>query len=281
MNWVLFDEQFNFVQSSSGSELVGADNVFTSHIKSNLPVNKNGYLYIYVSNATPNVDVYFDNLQVTHNRGAILEESHYYPFGLQMAGISNKSAGKLQNKRKWNKGSELQNNEFSDGSGLELYATQFRSLDPQLGRFWQIDPKPNYTQSLYSSMSNNPILYNDPFGDTIRHSFRTGFLGLFGKKVSVTYDANNQRWNNKDGSAYTGKTNNFSNMVLNDLRMNQRNNLGNAIVTNLATDRLEHNIKKEIQVVIELITQISIIMVLIKIIKKYWKEDRLLSHLAM
>jgi len=80
LNWVLFDEQFKFVAANSGAEAVGTSGEFKEFNKPNMPVDKNGYLYIYVSNET-SYDVFFDNLQVTYVRGALLEESHYYPWG--------------------------------------------------------------------------------------------------------------------------------------------------------------------------------------------------------
>ena len=129
-------------------------------------ITRNGYLYIYVSNETPDLNVILENLKVTYIRGALTEETHYYPFGLTMAGISSKSAGKLQSRYKFNGGNELQSQEFSDGSGLGLYDAVHRMYDPQIGRFGQIDRLGDlsYDISLYTFGSNKPILRNDPLG---------------------------------------------------------------------------------------------------------------------
>lgn len=111
--------------------------------------------------------VTFDNLNIQYRRGPVTEKEHYYPFGLTMAGVSDRALqfGKI-NHYKYNKASELEEGNFSDGSGLEWYDTRLRGLDPQLGRWWQVDPKPVESESPYVAMENNPILRNDPLGDT-------------------------------------------------------------------------------------------------------------------
>jgi RHS repeat-associated protein len=137
---------------------------------SGLPISKNGYLFVYLSynpdrsvgdNGSEYTNLFFDNLVVQHYTGPLVEETQYYPFGLVQQGISSRAFGRLENKIKYN------SIELERGLGLNVYDAQFRELDPQIGRWWQIDPKTDemLMWSTYASNYNNPIRFADPLGD--------------------------------------------------------------------------------------------------------------------
>ena|GEM_PF-2602098 len=194
INYMFFDEQFNVVKT--GYSRVGNANAVKDHFSElqKLPVQKNGYLYVYVSNESP-VAVFFDNLQVVHTRGPILEETHYYPFGLTMTGISSKanSFGGVENKKKYN------GIEYDDDLGLNIYEAFYRNYDPQLGRFNQVDPKIESAESVspYIAMLNNPIRYSDPLGDsTILPTFTMGLVDTKRHPIGIINQADPDQYDN-------------------------------------------------------------------------------------
>lgn len=62
----------------------------------------------------------------------MLEENHYYPFGLTMAGISDKALkGNNYIENKYRFIGQL----FESELDWNIYQMKFRTMDPQLGRF--------------------------------------------------------------------------------------------------------------------------------------------------
>ena len=173
LNWALLDEQFNYVTGGVTQCPVIASGQNKQVLIANLPttVQKSGYLYVYVSNESPQ-NVFFDKLTVQHNSGPLQEETHYYPFGLTMSGISSKAAGSLENRKKFNDGTEL-----NTDLDVNWYETDYRSYDPQIGRFHQIDELTefDFAWSPYVYAHNNPILLNDPLGLTADSTGKPGF----------------------------------------------------------------------------------------------------------
>lgn len=161
LNYVFFDDQFNLQNVSGVKQVPATANVLLQLASGQIVVPKTGFAYIYVSNESGQ-EVDFNNLVVTHKSGPLLEETHYYPFGLTMAGISSHALGKQENRFKYN-GIEL-----DTSLGINACEANYRDLDPQIGRWCQIDPKIEEGMEIwspYGSNYDNPIRYSDFAGD--------------------------------------------------------------------------------------------------------------------
>lgn len=171
LNYLFFDDNLQLVPSLSGKIQVSPNATGTSgwqgvgtatDICNCTAVNpgSSGYIAIYVDNQSVGKKVWFDNLHIEHYTSEVLEENHYYPFGLTVQLDQNTSVNTEQPHK-------YQGIELERYFGLEMYETFYRGLDPQLGRFMQVDPKAevNYGLSPYVSMDNNPVSKMDPMGD--------------------------------------------------------------------------------------------------------------------
>ncbi len=170
LNFALFDDQFNLVEDNSGVRQVkGEPDQLQTLGVDKMVMKRTGFLYVYTSNETSQ-DVFFDNVTLAVAAGPLLEETHYYPFGLTMAGISGnalRGTNYPENRMKYN-GKELQSKEFGDGSGLEWYDYGARMYDQQIGRWGTIDAVAEKVADIspFAYVRNNPISKIDPDGNT-------------------------------------------------------------------------------------------------------------------
>jgi RHS repeat-associated protein len=94
--------------------------------------------------------------------GVCLQNTYdYSPFGVSLDGRTVEGDFYRYGYQNQEKDNEVK----GDGNS---YTTFYRQLDSRVGRWFSIDPKMSAMESPYVSMGNNPILLNDPLGDTIR-----------------------------------------------------------------------------------------------------------------
>ncbi|KAA2238879.1 hypothetical protein F0L74_21945 [Chitinophaga agrisoli] len=186
LNYVLFDDNFKMV---NGGVVRVSQPDAVAPLAASMNINKNGYLYVYVSNESP-TDVYFDDLVVKHTTGHLLQEDSYYPFGLQIRGLSSMALNRLQNDYLYNGIEKI--GDFD----LEVYDAMYRNLDPQTGRWWQVDPAAGKYAGIspYNSNFNNPVGFTDPLGNDPGDGgnwFTRFFKRLFGgnteEEIAFTY----------------------------------------------------------------------------------------------
>jgi RHS repeat-associated protein len=154
---ILFDEQLQLVDSINIRINRGAGQVFEYSRQYNVP--KNGFIYVYPMNES-GVDVWFDDVSVTHRTGPLLQESSFYPFGMEIAPLSSYAAIKTPNER------DFQKNELDEELGLNLHYFDARMYDASIGRFMGVDPKADQQMGLnpYHYAANNPAIFKDPDG---------------------------------------------------------------------------------------------------------------------
>ncbi|WP_333864789.1 RHS repeat-associated core domain-containing protein, partial [Chitinophaga sp.] len=175
LNILLFDEQLNLVTAHSIVKQVSALPGKLQVLGEGPSVLKrSGYLYVFLSNESQQ-DVYFDDLTVSMRHGPVMEETHYYPFGLVMPGISVKALRRPVNNILFN-GKTLQQIDGNSVVDQEWYDYGARMFDPQLGRWLSPDKLSEQYESVspYAYALNDPVNAIDPDGNLI--IFVNGFM---------------------------------------------------------------------------------------------------------
>jgi RHS repeat-associated protein len=118
---------------------------------------ENGRVEIFVANES-NTGVFFDDLSIYKSPTPIVQENHYYPFGMNLVGIEKEGTP--------NHRFQFMSKEKESSFGLGWTETDWRGYDGQVGRFWQVDKlaeqAPDWTGYRYGF--NNPISNTDPSG---------------------------------------------------------------------------------------------------------------------
>src|SRR5690606_6755036 len=87
---LLFDKDHKFLDAAwdqidaSASEPVPPTYNPFDLLTREVTIREEGYAYVYISNESPTlVDIYFDDVVMTHTKTSVVQYSEYYPFGLQ------------------------------------------------------------------------------------------------------------------------------------------------------------------------------------------------------
>jgi RHS repeat-associated protein len=161
-NYILFDKSFTYIEtgfkqlSTNAADDINNTGAHELLEFENINISQDGYLMIFVSNESEALtEVYFDDLMINHHKTELIQASDYYPFGM----VANEYRKDYTTPQKYK-----YNGMEEDEETKWYFPEEFRTYDPALGRFMQIDPVIKSHESPYAWNTNNPILYPDPLG---------------------------------------------------------------------------------------------------------------------
>ena len=155
------------------------------YVSNTVVSNVNNYSYVF------NYIDHLGNVRLSYTWNTatsslkILEENHYYPFGLkhtkynidaayyEACGITKCiiTVPRLPYQYK------LNGKEWQDELGLNMYAMDMRQFDPAIGRWTVIDPIVHVSTSTYNGFDNNPVFFADPSGGSTTDIMGSDFNG--------------------------------------------------------------------------------------------------------
>ncbi|QIH33489.1 DUF6443 domain-containing protein [Sphingobacterium sp. DR205] len=142
INYIFFDDMMRIVPGQSGAIQITPTNNKGWQTTGPTEVcnctfggqGTPGFALFYIDNQSLGKDVWFDDLHIEHYKSTVLEEEHYYPFGLTLNLFGGTGSGLVKNDIKF------QGQRHDNDLGLNMYSFKYRMHDPQIGRFWQVDP---------------------------------------------------------------------------------------------------------------------------------------------
>lgn len=201
------NEEYSKVLQVTGDNIVSWGTI--EPYETEIPIEP-GYLVVFVDNQSIGRPVWFDNINIEHYNSQVLDQNHYYPFGLTHL---SSAVSFVEQPYKYN------TKELERSFGLEMYDYGARQHDPQLGRFWQMDrfSEKYYSLSPYSYGANNPAINIDVNGDSI---FVTALIDNESRKtLTMHYGQIDGKWGLiNNGKIYNGGGAKKITEALNDIR---------------------------------------------------------------
>ena len=197
INYMMFDDQMNFLPDQSGAVQIGSTSGTWQAIGTTSPISAThtGYVLIFMS-TTYLGDVYFDNLQITVYHSRLLQEQHYYPFGLAVNVGEAVGGDNVHNKFKF------EGNEVTEDLSLNLQDFHARMYNYQIGRFTGIDK----LADAYGQVSLTPYHFcaDDPANGTDPTGLFDGEIGNRNKTLSDDQGYNLEVIDGDDNLAWDG-----------------------------------------------------------------------------